>query len=124
MIPGLSGVEFLAIFVVAVLIIPPKDFPKVAAQAGRLWVKLKHQLANVKVQFDRAIADAELEEIKKASETFSEHVENLKDVEGAAKNYVSRAISSEGLDIADEVKQNIEETAAEMNKIKETSHGE
>lgn len=130
MIPGLSGIEFLAIFIVAILIIPPKDFPKVAAQAGRMWVKLKHQLSNIRVQIDRAIADAELEEIKKASDTFSEHMGSLKDVEATAKKYVSRAIASEGLDVASEVKEVIEDTqeaientAAEVSEIKEPSNG-
>ncbi len=122
MIPGLSGIEFLAIFIVAVLIIPPKDFPKVAAQAGRMWVKLKHQIANIRSQFDRAIADAELEEIKQASQTFSEHVEPLKDIKGAAKDYVNKAISSESLDIAEEIEETVEktvkETAKEVEKIK------
>ncbi len=126
MIPGLSGVEFVAIAIVAILIIPPKELPKVASHAGRMWVKLKYQLANIRTQVDRAIAEAELEEIKEASQNISSHLEPLKDVKSAAKNYVNKAIAAEGLDIAKDVKdveetlENIkEETEAQTQKIED-----
>ncbi len=120
MIPGLSGIEFLAIFIVAVLIIPPKDFPKVAAQAGRMWVKLKYQMSNMRSQFDRAIAEAELEEIKQASQNFSEHMEPLKDIQSSAKKHINRAISSEEIDMAKEWEEATEEAVEEIKKIKDS----
>ncbi len=123
MIPGLSGVEFVAIFIVAILIIPPKDLPKAAAHAGRLWVKLKHQISNVRSQVDKAIADAELEEIKEASKNISSHLEPLKDVKSSAKQYINKAIAAEGRDIAKDIQETVdntmEETQSEIEKTKD-----
>ncbi len=99
MIPGLSGVEFLAIAIIAILIIPSKDLPKAAREAGKQWVRLKHQISNIRMQFDKAMADAELEEIKAAGGYVSDAMKPLQNPKQAAKNYVSKAISAEQLDI-------------------------
>lgn len=117
MIPGLSGAEFLAIAIIALLIIPSKDLPKVAREAGKLWVRLKHQITNMRTQFDKAMSEMELEEIKRTGTHINDAIEPIKNPSQAAKKYVSKAVSAEQLNIAPEVNNAVNDMAEEVTKV-------
>lgn len=126
MIPGLSGVEFLAILIIAIIIIPSKDLPKAAREIGKLWVQLKHQISNIRTQFDQAMADAELEEIKAAGNHFSDAMQPLQNPEESVKKYVNKAIASEQLEIEkalDDVKKSAD-ISKEVKKLSDDLQGE
>ncbi len=99
MIPGLSGIELFAIIIIAIIIIPPKDLPKAAREAGKFWVKLKHQISNIRTQFDQAMAEAELEEIKATGSHISDAMKPLQNPKDSVKQYVNKAIAAEQLEI-------------------------
>ncbi|MFV0321466.1 MAG: twin-arginine translocase TatA/TatE family subunit [Alphaproteobacteria bacterium] len=115
MIPGLSGAEFLAVAIIALLIVPSKDLPKVAREAGKLWVRLKHQIANIRSSFDKAMSEMELEEIKRTGAHIHDAMEPIKNPKEAAKKYVNKAIAAEQLNIADDIK----EVQEEVSKVSE-----
>ncbi|MFV0432252.1 MAG: hypothetical protein ACK5MJ_08795 [Alphaproteobacteria bacterium] len=116
MIPGLSGAEFLAVVIIAVLIIPSKDLPKVARECGKLWVKLKVQISNIRAQFDQAMSEAELEEIKQTGSHISDAIGSVKNPQEAVKKYVNKAVASEQLNIVQEVKEEVSKVSDDITK--------
>src|SRR5208282_1502758 len=80
--------KLLLIGVVALIFIPPKDLPEALRQIGRLVGKARRMAAEFQSQFNEAIRDAELDDLKnefrhlkdqasaeKALKDFSEMVE-------------------------------------------------
>lgn len=122
MIPGLSGIEFLAIVIIAIIIIPPKDLPKAAKEAGKFWVQIKHQISNIRTQFDKALADAELEEIKKTGSHLSDAMQPLQNPKDSVKKYVNKAIASEQLEIEEALKD--ADISKEMKELSKDWDGE
>lgn len=119
MIPGLSGAEFLAVAIIALLIVPSKDLPKVAREAGKMWVRLKHQIANIRSSFDKAMSEMELEEIKRTGAHINNAMDPIKNPKEAAKKYVSKAIAAEQLNIADDIKEvqdEVSKVSTDLNK--------
>ncbi len=57
--------KLLIIGVVALLVIPPKDLPSVLRQVGQAVGKLRRMAADFQNQFKEALADAELDTLKK-----------------------------------------------------------
>ncbi|MEW5966051.1 MAG: Sec-independent protein translocase protein TatB [Pseudomonadota bacterium] len=66
--------ELLVIGVVALLVIGPERLPKVARTAGHLFGRMQRYVSSVKSDISREI---ELEELRKAGQSFKESVESV-----------------------------------------------
>src|SRR5574339_1094737 len=65
--------ELLVIGVVALIVIGPERLPKVARTAGHLYGRLQRYVSTVKSDISREI---QLDEIKRAGQSFKESVES------------------------------------------------
>jgi sec-independent protein translocase protein TatB len=61
---GISLNELLIIFIIAILIIGPKDMPEIARQITRLVIKGKHLIAKVKDDLDELGREVGIDEIR------------------------------------------------------------
>ncbi|MFN3545303.1 MAG: Sec-independent protein translocase protein TatB [Thiobacillus sp.] len=66
--------ELLLIGVVALIVIGPERLPKVARTAGHLFGRMQRYVSTVKADISREI---ELEELRKAGQSFKESVESM-----------------------------------------------
>ncbi|UXM96260.1 Sec-independent protein translocase protein TatB [Bartonella sp. HY329] len=63
---GIGWSEFLVIAIVAIIVIGPKDLPKVMRSLGKATAKMRSTAAEFRQQFDDAMKDAELDDVKSA----------------------------------------------------------
>ncbi len=61
--------ELLVIIVVAIVVVGPKELPRLMGQFGRYAGKLRRAAADFQRQFDEAIRETEVAEVKKAMES-------------------------------------------------------
>jgi sec-independent protein translocase protein TatB len=61
--------ELIVIAVVAIVVVGPKDLPKLMRSFGFYAGKLRRAAAEFRRQFDEAMREAELDEVKKAIES-------------------------------------------------------
>ena len=61
--------EILVIIVVAIVVVGPKELPRMMGTFGRYAGKLRRAAAEFQRQFDEAIRDTEMAEVKKAMES-------------------------------------------------------
>jgi sec-independent protein translocase protein TatB len=61
--------ELLVIIVVAIVVVGPKELPRLMGQFGRYAGKLRRAAADFQRQFDEAMRDTEVAEVKKAMES-------------------------------------------------------
>jgi len=61
--------ELLVIAVVAIIVIGPRDLPKLMRSIGHYAGKLRRAAAEFQRQFEEAMREAEVEEVKKAIES-------------------------------------------------------
>ena len=61
--------ELLVIAVVAIVVVGPKDLPRLMRTFGHYAGKLRRAAADFQRQFDEAIRETEIEEVKKAIES-------------------------------------------------------
>ncbi len=87
--------ELLVIAVVAVVVIGPKDLPRVMRMVGQWTGKMKRMAREFQGQFNEALREAELEDVRKDVEAISK---DLKD--GMAK---AGADINKGLDVKEPV---------------------
>lgn len=76
--------KLLIIGVVALIVIPPKDLPSVLRQVGQAVGKLRRMAADFQSQFKDALAEADIESLKK----------DLQSVSDAAKIELDTAIGT------------------------------
>ena len=57
--------EFMVVGVVALVVIGPKDLPKVMRTMGQATAKLRRMASEFQAQFQEAMREAEIDEIKK-----------------------------------------------------------
>jgi sec-independent protein translocase protein TatB len=65
----ISWTEIMVIGVVALLVVGPKELPALLRTVGRYVGMIKHQAAEFRAQFDEAMRESELEQLKKEVET-------------------------------------------------------
>ncbi|UXN04370.1 Sec-independent protein translocase protein TatB [Bartonella sp. HY406] len=63
---GIGWSEFLVIAIVAIIVIGPKDLPKVMRSFGKATAKMRSTAAEFRQQFDDAMKEAELDDVKSA----------------------------------------------------------
>ncbi|MEO1793174.1 MAG: Sec-independent protein translocase protein TatB [Pseudomonadota bacterium] len=78
--------ELLVIGVVALLVVGPKELPGLLRTIGRYVGMIKRQAGEFRAQFDEAIKDTELDELKRDVESIRDDARaTLRDVESAAR---------------------------------------
>ncbi len=89
--------ELLVIAVVAIVVIGPKDLPRVMRLVGQWTGKLKRMSREFQNQFNEALREAELEDVRKDVEAIGK-IDPLADVrEGLAK---ASADINKGMDVS------------------------
>jgi len=75
----LSWGEVMVIGAVALIVIGPKDLPKTLRTLGNMTAKVRRMAAEFQSQFNDAMREAELDEIRKQVEGVSQSVTSLND---------------------------------------------
>src|SRR6476646_4145397 len=62
--------ELLVIAVVAIIVVGPKELPRLMRTFGHYVGKLRHMAADFQRQFEEAVRDSEIDEVRKAMQEF------------------------------------------------------
>lgn len=73
----ISWGEFLIVGVVALIVIGPKELPGVIRSVGRGMAKLRAMASDFRGQFDDALREAELHDVKKEFDAFKDQATGL-----------------------------------------------
>ncbi len=73
----MSWGEVLVIGGVALIVIGPKDLPKALRTVGQMTAKMRRMAGEFQTQFNEAMREAELEDVKKQIEGVSQSVNSL-----------------------------------------------
>ncbi len=65
MVPGIGGSEIVVIAVVALIVVGPKDLPKMLRQLGRFVGKMRAMADEFKSSFDDMARQTELDDLRK-----------------------------------------------------------
>ena len=91
----LTSSKMLLLAVIALLVVGPKDLPVLLRSIGRYVGMIKRQAAEFRAQFDEAMKESELSELKKQVEDFSREAEQaVKEAETTLNKEVA-AVESE-----------------------------
>jgi sec-independent protein translocase protein TatB len=80
----LTSSKLLILAIVALLVVGPKDFPLLLRTVGKYLGMIRRQAAEFRSQFNEAINEAEMAELRKELESVSEQVETTMREGGAA----------------------------------------
>lgn len=87
-----SWSEILVVGIVALLVVGPKELPTLLRTVGKYLGLIKRQAAEFRAQFDEAMRDSELEQLKKDVENIKAEAEgSLRDVERSVETEMSDA---------------------------------
>lgn len=64
MLPDVGGLEYLVIAVVALLVVGPKDLPKMLRMVGQFVGKMRGMAAEFRASFDEMARQSELDELR------------------------------------------------------------
>ncbi|MGA9657621.1 MAG: Sec-independent protein translocase protein TatB [Asticcacaulis sp.] len=92
MVPGIGGGELILIAVVALVIVGPKDLPKLLRQLGRYVGKMRRMADDFRTSFDDMARQSELDDLRK-------EVEALRTGKVQAIEDINTEVSSIGSDI-------------------------
>lgn len=96
----ITSSKLLLLGIVALIVIGPKDLPVLLRTVGKYVGIIKRQAAEFRAQFDEAIRESELEQLKKDVESMGQEAE-------ASMREAERSVTSE----LDTVKADVEATA-------------
>jgi sec-independent protein translocase protein TatB len=65
MVPGIGGGELVVIAVVALIVVGPKDLPKLLRQLGRMVGKMRRMADEFRTSFEDMARQSELDELRK-----------------------------------------------------------
>jgi sec-independent protein translocase protein TatB len=68
MVPGIGGGEYIVIALVALLVVGPKDLPKLLRQLGRFVGKMRAMADDFRSSFDEMARQSELDDLRKEVE--------------------------------------------------------
>ena len=67
---GIGWAELLVIAVVAIIVVGPKELPRLMRTFGHYAGKVRHMAADFQRQFEEAVRDSEIDEVRKAMQDF------------------------------------------------------
>jgi Tat protein translocase TatB subunit len=122
MVPGIGGGEFVVIALVALIVIGPKDLPKMLRQLGRFVAKMRSMADEFRASFDDMARQSELDDLRKEVESlrsgksFSPIVDDINDtmnrIEGDIKSVGTMPVAEPMATIADIPAAGVDETIA------------
>lgn len=119
----ISWGEFLVVGVVALIVIGPKELPGVIRSVGRGMSKLRAMASDFRGQFDDALREAELHEVKKEFDNFKDQATGLttstfdpirREVQGVVEAAKSTASGEIGATAVNETLQSVQAEAAAL----------
>lgn len=119
----ISWGEFIVVGVVALIVIGPKELPGVIRAVGRALAKLRTMAGEFRSQFDDALREAELHDVKKEFDEFKNQATGLststfdpirKELQGVAENAKATASGEIGVTTVNETVQSIANEAQAM----------
>lgn len=119
----ISWGEFLVVGVVALIVIGPKELPGVIRSVGRGMSKLRAMASDFRGQFDDALREAELHDVKKEFDAFKDQATGLststfdpirKEVQSAVEAAKTTASGEIGATAVTETLQNVQTEAAAL----------
>jgi sec-independent protein translocase protein TatB len=69
--------ELLVIGVVAIIVVGPKELPRLMRTFGHYLGKVRHMAADFQRQFEDAVRDSEIDEVRKAMQDFHAEVSDV-----------------------------------------------
>jgi sec-independent protein translocase protein TatB len=103
----LSSSKLILLAVIALLVVGPKEFPALLRTVGYYVGMIRRQAAEFRAQFDEAMKESEIAEIKKTVEDFGREAESaVRDAETAVQREAD-AIKSEVSGTLDEMKSTV-----------------
>jgi sec-independent protein translocase protein TatB len=69
--------ELLVICVVAIVVVGPKELPRLMRTFGHYLGKVRHMAADFQRQFEEAVRDSEIDEVRKAMQDFHAEVSDV-----------------------------------------------
>jgi sec-independent protein translocase protein TatB len=108
--------KLILLAVIALLVVGPKDLPVLLRTLGKYVGYIKRQAADFRAQFDEAVRDTEIEQIKKEMETLGRDLETqVRDASQAVETEVGAMTSAVEAQVG-EIKSDVERTVAEIEK--------
>ena len=90
-----SSSKLLLLGIVALLVIGPKDLPALLRTVGKYVGIIKRQAAEFRAQFDEAMRDSELAELKKSVESLQQDTEQaMRDASSSVEKQLAEARDS------------------------------
>jgi sec-independent protein translocase protein TatB len=87
----ISWQEILVVGIVALIVVGPKELPTLLRTVGKYVGLIKRQAAEFRAQFDDAMRESELDQLKKDVEKLKEDTENsIRDVERNVDQEIGR----------------------------------
>lgn len=87
-----SWSEFLIVGIVALLVVGPKEMPVLLRTVGKYLGMIRRQAAEFRAQFDEAMREAELDQLRKEVEGLKQNAESvLRDTEASVTREVDDA---------------------------------
>jgi sec-independent protein translocase protein TatB len=97
---GIGYTEILVIAVVAVIVIGPKDLPKVLRAFGRTMAKMRGMAREFQGHLDQAMREVGLDEVKKEVQNLKSTVTSAGEPVTAAKTEIAQSIKKEENDFS------------------------
>jgi sec-independent protein translocase protein TatB len=69
--------ELLVLGVVAIIVVGPKELPRLMRTFGHYLGKVRHMAADFQRQFEEAVRDSEIDEVRKAMQEFHAEVSDV-----------------------------------------------
>ncbi|HEX4892920.1 MAG TPA: Sec-independent protein translocase protein TatB [Hyphomicrobiaceae bacterium] len=108
--------KLILLAVIALLVVGPKDLPVLLRTLGKYVGYIKRQAADFRAQFDEAVRDTEIEQIKKEMETLGRDLETqVRDAGKAVETEVGAVTSAVEAQVG-EIRSDVERTVAEIEK--------
>ncbi len=99
---GIGAGELLVIFIIAIVVIGPKQLPDVARTIGKLFATFKRTTNQLRDQMQSEVQKFhEMEEVKEFKSTIESEMYNMHDV---AETYVKQEIESQEQQLVDEAR--------------------
>ena len=91
----ITSSKLLILGVVALLVIGPKDFPALLRTVGKYMGIIRRQAAEFRAQFDEAMRESELQELKKSVESIQqETAATIREAEAGVEKQLAEARQS------------------------------
>ncbi len=88
LVPQFGFLELILIAVVALIVVGPRDLPRMMRQAGRMAAKAKSMAAEFTAAFDQMARETEMEELRKEIDALKNDnvvAQAKRDLDGAVK---------------------------------------